>query len=180
MTKEEKNKALHGRAIFFGCGVQGLRHKDRSQLAGWLLLAVAVLLTLIVVPKGGLIPVYRTPGDIASRDIKSPRDLLVEDAPLTEAKRDEAANAVPFVYDLDVAAGAQAIKRIRSGLNLLLQHQQTPIQGEPEEFLRQLEADFGVPLTAEEYRPLLNMPLNQDIASGVGYPRARSSRIIIM
>ncbi len=165
MTKEEKNKALHGRAIFFGYGVQGLRHKDRSQLAGWLLLAVAVLLTLIVVPKGGLIPVYRTPGDIASRDIKSPRDLLVEDAPLTEAKRDEAANAVPFVYDLDVAAGAQAIKRIRSGLNLLLQHQQTPIQGEPEEFLRQLEADFGVPLTAEEYRPLINMPLSQDIAS---------------
>jgi len=165
MTKEEKSKVLRSRARFFGYPVN---QKGRDRLAGWLLLAVAVLLTLIVVPKGGLIPDYHAPGDIASRDIKSPRDLLVEDMPLTRAKREEAANAVPLIYDFDVAAGSQAIKRIRDGLGLLMQRQENPTPVELKEFLPLLEADFGVPLTAEEYRPLLSLPLDHDLPVSVG------------
>ena len=55
-----------------------------------------------------LIKVYGT-GEIAVRDIKSPRDLLVEDAPLTREKRDEAWAAVPPVYDYQTTAGRQAV-----------------------------------------------------------------------
>ncbi len=165
MTKEEKSKVLRSRARFLGYPIN---QKGRDQMAGWMLLVVAVLLTLIVVPKGGLIPDYHAPGDIASRDIKSPRDLLVEDIPLTRAKREEAANAVPLVYDFDAAAGSQAIKRIKDGLGLLLQRQENPAPTELGEFLPLLEADFGVPLTEEEYQPLLSLPLDHDLPIAVG------------
>lgn len=165
MTKEEKNKFQQGRAVIFGEGVQSLRHRQKSQLGGWLLLIVSLLLTLIIVPKGGLIPDYYAPGDIASRDIKSPRDLLVEDVELTLAKRVEAANAVPLVYEFDSISGIEAIKRIRTGLDLLLQQQNENNKQGQEGLLQQLEADFGVPLTSEELRPLINLPLNRDLTS---------------
>ncbi len=164
MIKEEKDKSLQSHTTVFSGGVQGLRNQSQPRLGGWLLLLVAVLLTLIIVPKGGLIPDYYTPGDIATRDIKSPRDLLAEDVPLTQAKRDEAANAAPIIYELDTTAGAQAIDRIRQGLGLLLLHKDDVESLKSEEFLLQLEADFGVPLTAEEFQPLLNLALNQNIA----------------
>ncbi len=165
MTKEDKIKLLRSKSNFFGYEANT---KGYGSLASWLLLAVALLLTLIVVPKGGLIPDYHEPGDIASRDIKSPRDLLVEDLPLTKAKRDEAANAVPLVFDYDVAAGSQAIKRIKDGLSLLLERQENPDPVNLTEFLPRLEADFGVPLTPEEYQPLLSLPLDQDLPVATG------------
>lgn len=165
MTKEEKNKSQQGRAAIFGEGVQSLRHRQKNRLGGWLLLTVALLLTLIIVPKGGLIPDYHAPGDVASRDIKSPRDLLVEDAELTRAKRLEAANTVPLVYQFDRLLGVEAIRRLKSGLELLLQ-QQSGVEDRqsPEILLQQLEADFGVPLTGDEFRPLIKLPLDRDLA----------------
>lgn len=164
MSKEEKEKSLQGRAAIFSGGVQSLRNRRQPRLGGWLLLLVATLLTLIIVPKGGLIPDYYAPGDIVTRDIKSPRDLLVEDVLLTQTKRDEATNAAPVVYDLDPNSGIQALERIRQGLKLLLQRGNDTVGSNPEDFLRQLEADFGVPLTADEFKLLLNLSLDQDIA----------------
>lgn len=163
MTKEEQEKARRGRAVIFGDGVQGLRNRRKPRLGAWLLFAVALLLTLIIVPKGGFIPDYHAPGEIASRDIKSPRDLLVEDTPLTQAKRDEAWVAVPPVYDYQVPAGRQAVERIRSGLQLLLQLRNVENPPTQEEFLPQLESDFGVPLTLVEYQALIDLPLDPQI-----------------
>ncbi len=136
MNKEEKDKLLHSRPSMLNGGVQGLRNRRQPRLGGWLLLLVTVLVTLIIVPKGGLIPDYYAAGDIATRDIKSPRDLLAEDIPLTQAKRDEAANTSPNIYDWDAVAGTQAIERTRQGLGLLLQHQ-TSLQCSDPNVLRQ-------------------------------------------
>jgi len=162
MTKEEKDKAVQGRAAVIG-GVQSLRNREQPRLGGWLLLLVTILLTVIIVPKGGLIPGNYSPGDIANRDIKSPRSLLVQDVPLTEAKRDEAAQAIPLVYDLDRSIGAQAIERMRRGLSLLFQHQEPLEPEEVKTLLSQLETDFGVPLTEEEFHQLLKLSQDQDI-----------------
>ena len=164
MTKEEKNKSLQDRTTTLSDGVQSLRNRRQPRLGGWLLLLLAALLTLIIVPKGGLIPDYYAPGDIVTRDIKSPRDLLVEDISLTLTKRDEAAKSAPLVYVFDKSAGSQAIERIRQGLGLLLQRQNDVECLKSEEFLLQLESDFGVPITGEELRLLLSLALNQNIA----------------
>ncbi len=167
MTKEEKNKLLQKRSAILSHGVQDLRNQQQPRLGGWLLILVAMLLTLIIIPKGGLVPGHYSPGDIATRDIKSPRDLLVEDVLLTNAKRDEAVNSSPTIYDLDASAGTQAVERIRQGLGLL--HQQGDIENiDTEELLLQLESDFGVPLTVEEFHPLLNLAQNQNISGLTG------------
>jgi len=168
MTKEEREKARQRRSAIFGDGVQGLRHRNKAQFGIWLLLAVGLLLTLIIVPKGGFIPDYQAPGDIASRDIKSPRDLLVEDVPLTRAKQEEAWSSILPIYDYDSTAGAQTVERIRRGLSQLqlrLSSDSPPVQ---EELLPQLETDFGIPLTPGEYQALLKLPLDQNIPALVG------------
>ena len=66
--------------------------EERSQRYLMLVL-LALFLTLIIVPKGGFIPDYYSPGDIATRDVKAPRDLLIPDLVLTENKRIEAEGA---------------------------------------------------------------------------------------
>ena len=66
-----------------------------------LLVLLAALLTVIIIPKGGFIPDYYQPGDIASRDIKTPRDFLVPEPELTEKKKQDAADAVIPLYDYD-------------------------------------------------------------------------------
>ncbi|MCK4621583.1 MAG: HDIG domain-containing protein [Desulfuromonadales bacterium] len=167
MTKEEQEKVRQGRAAIFGNGVQGLRNLSNPHLRGWLLFAVALLLTLIIIPKGGFIPDYHAPGDIASRDIKSPRDLLVEDIPLTHAKQEEAWVSVPPVYDYQTAAGPRAVERIRRGLTLLLEQQNTLEMPNHEGLLPQLESDFGVPLTLVEFQALLKLPVDQHIPDSV-------------
>lgn len=168
MTKQERDKIRRQRSAFFGDGVQGLRNRRKGNFGFWLLVSVGLLLTLIIVPKGGFIPDYHSPGDIASRDIKSPRDLLVEDKPLTQAKREEAWTAVLPVYDFDTTAGGKAVERIRSGLELL-QYSQAAFDPPSQEELRpQLESDFGVPLTLAEYQALLQLPHDQQISELAG------------
>ena len=168
MTKEEKNQSVNNRSAILNSGVQGLRNKQQPRLGGWLLLLIATLLTLIIVPKGGLIPDYYAPGDIATRNIKSPRDLLVEDVSLTQAKRDEASQSAPFVYTLDSSAGDQAVARIRKGLGLLVQFQGDDETLQSEEFQLQLKSNFGVSLAGDEVLALLNLVLNHNIASLTG------------
>ena len=156
------------RAAIFGDGVQGLRNRRRGNFGLWLLLAVGVLVTLIIVPKGGFIPDYHSPGDIASRDIKSPRDLLVEDKALTEARREEAYAAVPPVYDFDTTAGGKAVERLRQGLALLYSARTANAPPAQDELLPELESVFGVPLTLAEYQALLQLPEDQQIPELVG------------
>ncbi len=85
-----------------------------------LMLSLALVLTLIIVPKGGFIPDYYTPGDIASRDIKAPKDLLIPDLPLTEKKRAEAEAALPPLYDYDPVAGIEIAGQLNRELEMLV------------------------------------------------------------
>lgn len=66
-----------------------------------MLFFLALILALIIVPLGGVIPIDFAVGDIATRDIKAPRDFLVPVPELTAEKRQQAASAVVPVYDYD-------------------------------------------------------------------------------
>ena len=161
MTKDKKQKTV-GRSRL------NVWHKGRFwsntvQLRKWVFLGVALLLAVIIAPKGGLIPASYVPGDIAPRDIKSPRDLLVEDVALTQGKREAAARDVPLVYRFDPSVGTRAVERLERGL-VFLSHR----LGDTElysfgDLLPRLEADFGVPLTDDDYGPLLSLPLDMDM-----------------
>ncbi len=82
-----------------------------------MLFFLALILALIIVPLGEFIPVNFVPGDIATRDIKAPRDFLVPVPELTEEKRQQAANAVVPVYDYD----RRPSRALAQGVNRVLQ-----------------------------------------------------------
>ncbi len=149
-------------------------YQDRRQVAILLLLIVACLLTLVIIPKGGFVPKYHVPGEIASRDIKSPRDLLIEDKPLTQAKREEARLAVLPFYDFDLAVSRNAIARFKLGLFKLTQAASQPVveqdkvvplpePPEPDQLRKDVEAAFGVSLDEKDYQVIKGLPAELDI-----------------
>ncbi|MFO7577747.1 MAG: HDIG domain-containing protein [Pelovirga sp.] len=166
MTKDKKQKSSVGRSRPSDGG-EGSFWRSPVQVRRCLLLGVAVLLALIIVPKGGLIPDAYAPGDVASRDIKSPRELFVEDVQLTRAKRETAARDIPPFYRFDPAAGAGAVTRLERGLNFLSQRLGDADLYAIEDLLPRLEADFGVPLTGDDYKPLLSLPLDAELVQRI-------------
>ncbi len=82
--------------------VQQTQAQQRSRMhKRLLLLLLAAVLTFIIIPKGGFVPDYYRPGDIAVRDIKTPRDVLVPEPELTVKKKQHAEQGVLQVYDYD-------------------------------------------------------------------------------
>ncbi|MBW1895694.1 MAG: HDIG domain-containing protein [Deltaproteobacteria bacterium] len=75
--------------------------KDRSYTMLLLLLGTSFLIALLLFPHL-LIPAHQyLVGDVVQKDIKSPKDFLVEDKEATEKKRQEVAGSILTVYDLD-------------------------------------------------------------------------------
>ena len=86
-----------------------------------MIIVLALVLTFIIIPKGGFTPGYYHAGDIASRNVKAPRELLIPDENLTEKKRDEAEKGVLPVYDFDAEAGGNLAGRLQQALELSLE-----------------------------------------------------------
>ena len=134
-----------------------------------LMVLLAVLLTVIIIPKGGFVPGYYSPGDVASRDIKAPRDLLIPDLPLTENKRQEAAQAILPLYDFDPRGGTELAERVLA----LLAHngsqaEQNEAGGEPAKdgdraLLAELSADQIALMARMAQRPGINILLKRTL-----------------
>ncbi len=131
-----------------------------------LLLCLSLVLTVIIVPKGGFVPDYYSPGDIAARDVKAPRDMLVPDQGLTEKKRLEAQEAVRPLYDYDRRVGAEISEHLVRGLRVLLADNETDAPKPP---LRQaLEDTLGTGVTEEEFGVLKKLPLSEALVQKIG------------
>ncbi len=102
----------------------GEKMKD-PRVHKWMIgVGTAVVLALFLSPSLQLrIKSYRV-GDVATKEIRSPYDLLVEDQKSTEEKRREAEALVPSVYDYDPTVITDTERLIRSTFRL----PQTPAQ----------------------------------------------------
>ena len=118
---------------------------DQATQRNLMLLLVSILIAFIVIPKGSFIPGFYQPGDIASRNVKAPRDLLVPDETLTEKKQREAADAVLPIYDYDPRAGRDITERLKQGFVIL----QKQIESEPVA-RHELETLLGISLSDAE------------------------------
>lgn len=124
---------------------------------GWqriaLMALLVMLLTVIIMPKGHLLVPSYEPGDVARRNVKSPRDLLIPDENLTAKKRIEAEVAVPVLYDFDPQIGVTIAARAAEIFDFI---QTESRRGLADNVLgRDLESSFGIRLTDGEVRSLV-------------------------
>lgn len=151
-------------------------YQNQRQVATILLILVSLLLTLVIIPKGGFVPEYHVPGEIASRDIKSPRDLLIEDLPLTLTKREESRQAVLPFYDFDSDVSRNVIAHFQRGLLALTRaagqiadskSDSLPASELPDvDLLRtSVESAFGFTLTDDDYKVLKSLNADLDVTT---------------
>jgi putative nucleotidyltransferase with HDIG domain len=122
---------------------------DQHQQRHLLLFVLALILTAIIIPKGGFVPDYYAPGDIVSRDIKAPNDLLIPDLPLTETKRQEAEEAVLPFYDYDPKTAVDTAERLIQALKLV--SGQPDPAGTSETLRKGVEGALGISLSDQEF-----------------------------
>jgi putative nucleotidyltransferase with HDIG domain len=122
---------------------------DQQQQRHLLLFVLALILTAIIIPKGGFVPDYYAPGDIVSRDIKAPNDLLIPDLPLTETKRQEAEEAVLPFYDYDPKTAVDTAERLIQALKLV--SGQPDPAGTSETLRKGVEGALGISLSDQEF-----------------------------
>lgn len=162
MTKTERKPEGGQRKRMAGFFTTGIRLDDRTQHQ-LLLLFLAVVLTVIIIPKGGFIPDYYAPGDIVSRDIKAPKDLLIPDRPLTEKKRAEAEAAVLPLYDYDPGVGRDIAERLVKALQE--SHREATAGADPQALHKDLETTLGLPLSDAEIAGLEKLPKGEAFAT---------------
>jgi hypothetical protein len=139
--------------------------KDRSWLEKirspstqkWFIGIGTALLLMVLLSPGLQLPLkdYQV-GEIATKEIKSSQDLLVEDAKSTQEKRLEAERSVLPVYDYDMGALRDADSRLRSTFENLAALLQKPEKGtDPHALLRkEWEAAFRFLPTPKEWQRL--------------------------
>lgn len=160
MTRNDQKPEGRGRKENRVCATLWSRLSLQERHQRYLLLfLLATALTVIILPKGGFIPDYYIPGDIASRDVKAPKDLLIPDIPLTEKKKLEAEEGVPPLYDFDPHAGLEIAERLTQAIRRL--QAETLKGGTPD--LKEIEAILGVSLTDQELAVLSEIPADPEL-----------------
>ncbi len=78
-----------------------------------MLLGITLLFTFFQTPEQQQVNDVYEIGDVAQRDIKAPRDMLVEDREVSDERRNQARDTVRIVYDLD----ADLLPRIQADID---------------------------------------------------------------
>ena len=132
------------------------RIKTPSYQKWFIGIGLAVLLTFLLSPSLTLrLKDYKV-GDIATKEIKSTQDLLVEDEKSTQEKRAEAERGVLSLYDYDPAVLSDAENQVRSAFSSLAASSQGTEKGGEQEALRKKEWDSSLrlPLSPREWQVL--------------------------
>ena len=135
----------------------------------WLVgLATAIFLTFLFSPTLQLPFKEYKVGDIATKEIKSPHDLLVEDERSTQEKKVEAERSVLSVYDYDPAVFTEAENRIRQAFEspVILSRKQGKEINQNESRKREWESSFRLAFTQREWAILERQNFNASIGEG--------------
>jgi putative nucleotidyltransferase with HDIG domain len=111
----------------------------RSETMLFLLFGTSLLIALLLFPNLLVtVPRYQA-GDVVQKDIKAPKDFLIEDKEATQTKREEAAQLALSIYDLDdglsaklansIAQAFEHMRNLASGDKPGVTGQEQPING---------------------------------------------------
>jgi cyclic-di-AMP phosphodiesterase PgpH len=84
----------------------------------FILVSITLLFTFFQTPEHQQITFSYEIGDVAQRDIKSNRDLLVEDREVSEERRNQAKELVRIVYDLDTNLLPQILADVEAAMQI--------------------------------------------------------------
>lgn len=147
-----------------------------------LVAALLVIFTLLMLPDHTVIRHSLKVGDVAKRNIKAPRDFIIEDTLATETNRRLAADRVLTVYDLDKSLSGKleasvrnAFSRMRSHTTLPGSEEMTHVTGPPEPMERRIrkkmwdakprfETHLGITLSDGAFRVLVDEKFSVEIS----------------
>ena len=132
------------------------RIKTPSYQKWFIGIGIAIIFTLLLSPSLTLhLKEYKV-GDIATKEIKSTQDLLVEDEKSTQEKKAEAERSVLSVYDYDPMVLSDAEYRIRTIFGSLAASLQKGEKENDQNAMRRKEWDstLRLPLTQREWQVL--------------------------
>jgi len=140
-----------------------------------------IILALLLSPTIRLPSEHYQVGDVASADIKSTQDFLVEDESATLAKRIEVKMAVLSVYDYDSSILQKAMGKIRTSFSLMRDYvERDEIRGREEEGRKELEELLGVTLASKEFNSLARSDFDQSIEDVIlGFVRPLMNKGIV-
>lgn len=148
--------------------------QDQRNQRYTLVLLLSLLLAIIIIPKGGFVPDYSASGDIVSRDIKAPKDLLVPDLPLTEKKRAEAEEGVFPLYDYDARSGQLIAGQVALGWQMIQEAALGGVAAEP--LAETFEGVLGIGFDENEVSALQAL-LNQERDADAEQPALDAERL---
>ncbi len=118
------------------------------------IIGVFTSLLIILIISGGpesFIPRYKV-GDIASHDIKAPRDLLIEDTLSTQKRREEVTGKVRSIYDFDPVLLREKTRAWKKAFKEAKEGYDRGMDGET--LRRDLSRKLGVDLSERDYREI--------------------------
>lgn len=122
-----------------------------------LLLATALLLTLLLVPDPQLGGPHYKVGDIATSDIRATQDYLLEDKLLTDKKRAEAEAVVPYVYDFSPTTAQEITQRFEKAFSRANEAFSAPDKIDRAALRGEITSLLGIPLNDEELAAFLRV-----------------------
>lgn len=177
MGKGKKRKARKKDSV--------VKYLESSRVVTWgLLAAVMGIFTAIQYPNLFITKHLYSLGDVAEIDIKAPKDFLVEDKQGTQAKREQSAEEVLTVYDLDAQLVSKLNSQIKEAFelartairsekaNLVLNDDSNPQLAEKkaiEEKIWQTKPEFekiiGISISSGAYKILMKEEFSKDISN---------------
>lgn len=140
----------------------------------FILSVLSLLLAILLTPQIRFRhPGYKM-GDIATRNVKTDRDLMAENTSATEQKRMEAINEIRSVYDYDDDVAAQILINLTSAFSLMKEISSGKIAASPGkngDLLSPLKKNFerivGLTVSAEEFQVLYQHKFSPSVAAKI-------------
>ncbi len=122
-----------------------------------LLVATALILTLLLLPSHHLTTVSYKPGDIATSDIRANQEYLLEDRDLTNQLRKEALITAPVVYTYSETIDDMLVNGFKQAFDITAARRAENPSISPADLRKLLEPVLGVQLAEGELRSLLKV-----------------------
>ncbi len=152
--------------------------ESRATILWGILIVVTLVFTLVFYPGRGKLSVSYNIGDVATRDIKAPKDFFIEDKEATKRKINETRDSVQIVYDFDSNLKDEIIKRVKKSFNPLRQLIEAGINkniSTPPPFetilkeKQKFEKNLGINISKGAFKILYKNKFSKDIAGKITY-----------